>query len=125
MTRYVPETHDTIIRHLFQCKLSDQQIGERMGLSRQTVRRHRERLNLGLPKHPTMPKKEQTPLEPLPDQNRPMAFAYATFQSRLTEVGGGYRLDGVPIRFFDLMKATNACRAGRGMEQWGPIEWRV
>ena len=38
---------------------------------------------------------------------------------------GTYRLDGTPIKFFDLMMETNRVLANRGKEQVGHSSWRV
>ena len=125
MIRYCPSTHDTTLRHLFQCGMSDEQIAERMDVSWQAVKRARERLNLG---QPAKANRLNPPAEAPPrvsDPNNPMVLARETLGLRITEVNGAYRLDGTPTRFFDLMKETNRILVKQGKTQFGPPDWQV
>ena len=126
MTRYYPPTHDPIVRHLFQCKMSDEQIAERIGdVGWQTVRRARERLGLGFPAKEDQPNRQlEIPSRSI-DPDSPMVVASHTLGLRLTEVNGAYRLDGTPTRFFDLMRETNRVLKKQGKDQFGQPEWRV
>jgi hypothetical protein len=125
MTRYFPATHDPVLKHLFQCSMSDEQIAERIGVSWQTIRRHRERLGLGYPTIVSQVKNEEVIPPRTFDPNNPMVVAFNTLGPRLTEMKGTYRLDGTPTRFFDLMRETNRELAKQGKSQVGPNEWRV
>jgi hypothetical protein len=126
MTRYYPATHDPIVRHLFQCLMDDEQIGDRIGgVSAGTIRRARERLGLGFPAKDEQPNRQ---LEIPPrsyDPNNPMIVAHNTLGSRLTEVNGAYRLDNTPTKFFELMRETNRVLKQQGKDQIGPSDWRV
>lgn len=126
MTVYHPPTHDPIVRHLFQCGLSDAQIGERIGMSKQTVRRARERMQLGAP---TKGYRKGSPLERLPsngpDENNPVVVARLTLGKRIEERSAGYFLEGVPISTPDMVREANRVRVSRGQNQFGPSNWRV
>ena len=127
MTRYYPALLDQTLKQFFQCKMSDEQIAERMNLSWQTIRRHRERLGLGVPKN--RGEYWKPPVEPVPpltpEPNNPVVIAYQTLGKRLTEANGCFRLDGTPTRFFDVMKETNRVLVKHGREEIGPNQWRV
>ena len=122
--RYDPSTDDRTVRHLYQCKMSDEQIAERVGVKSHTVRRARLRMGMQ-EKQPPKAAREEEPLARMIDMCSPMAVAFLTFGERLKEVGGAYRLDGVPVKFFDLMKETNRTRANRGLDQTGHISWQI
>lgn len=124
--RYDPSTDDRTVRYLFQCQMSDQQIAERIGVKAPTISSARLRIGLGKPKGrpPKVPREEEPLARPI-DMCSPMAVAFLTFGDRLKEVGGAYRLDGVPVKFFDLMKETNRARANRGLDQTGHISWQI
>ena len=122
MTRYFPATHDPILRQLFQAMLSDDQIGERMGLHWQVIRRNRLRLGLGS-------QKSVQPAEPVPasayEPTNPVLIARQTLGSRATERSGGYFLDGRPVSAPDLVREANRKRVAEGQQQIGPRQWRV
>jgi hypothetical protein len=126
MTTYFPDEHDKILRHLFQCQLSDVQIAERMGLHWQTIRRNRDRLNLGSPKKAYQVHRPAEPLAPaLPEPTNPVLIALRTLGRRASEGNGHYLLDGVPISAPDLVRAANRKRVEDGKNQIGPLQWRV
>jgi len=126
MTVYFPDQHDKILRHLFQCKLSDAQIAERLGMHHNTIRRNRQRLNLGLPKKPYNTGRPDEPLAPaLPEPTNPVLMAVRTLYPRVSEKNGHYLLDGVPISAPDLVRAANRKRVDDGKQQIGPEAWRV
>ncbi|OWK42163.1 hypothetical protein [Fimbriiglobus ruber] len=127
MTRYFPDTHDAILRHLFQCRMSDEQIAERMGLGWQTIRRNRERLGLGMPnKRETHSNRPEEPLPRItPEPTNPILIARQTLGKRVTESNGCYLLDRTPTSAPDLVREANRVRLKLGREQFGPEAWRV
>ena len=128
MTRYYPETHDPVVRHLFQCKMSDEQIAERLGVGWHTVRRHRLRLNLGPPgdRDPAFARPACEPLPPnAPEPTSPVQIAKLTLGSRVSERNGGYVLDRTPISTADMVREANRIRIGRGLPPFGPEAWRA
>ena len=67
-----------------------------------------ERMRADAPRH--------EPKAPQPKVN-PLKFAGAMYGTRLTERGGAFHLDGVPIRYSDLMRRVNADFAKQGLPQ--------
>lgn len=47
----------------------------------------------------------------------PMRFAEEMYRSRLVDRGGAWHLDGLPIRYSDLMRRVNADHKTQGMAQ--------
>ena len=126
--RYYPDAHDPVVRHLFQCKMSDEQIAERLGVSWQTVRRHRQRLGLGMPggREPKFARPAAETLPPnAPEPTSPVQVAKLTLGGRVTERNGGYVLDRTPVSTADLVREANRMRLNRGLSQFGPEAWRV
>jgi hypothetical protein len=125
--RYNRDRDDPKVRHLARCQLSEEAIAARLHLDLRSVRIALDRLNLSSPRKKSSP--TDKPEDPLPqksaDLNSPMPIAFLTFGERLKEVNGAYRLDGTPIRFFDLMKRVNCARKNEGREQIGPADWRT
>lgn len=125
--RYNRDRDDPKVRHLARCQFSEEAIAARLLLDLRSVRIALDRLNLSPPRKNISP--TDKPEEPLPqksaDLNSPMPIAFLTFGERLKEVNGAYRLDGTPIRFFDLMKQVNRVRRSNGQDQIGPADWRT
>ena len=59
------------------------------------------------------------PAEPKPPPTRvnPMRFAELMYGTRLVNRGGAWHLDGMPIRYSDLMRRVNADHKAQGMPQ--------
>ncbi|WP_020471498.1 hypothetical protein [Zavarzinella formosa] len=125
MTVYHPGIHDPILKRLFQCVMSDEQIAERMGMSWQTIRRNRERIGLGLAKKLHVSGKPSEPLPPLgPEPTSPVQIAKNVLGHRVMERNGCYLLDGTPIKAPDMVREANRVRIKRGQSPFGPEEWR-
>ena len=125
--RYKGGADENLLRYLFKCQLSEEEIAKRTGWGLPTVRQQGDKLKLSQPRKKGRPtdKPAEPPAEKRPESNAPMAMATLWFTGRLTEAKGSYRLDGTPIRFTDLMRRMNAEKAARGVEQSGHSSWRV
>ena len=127
MTRhYDPETDDRVVRHLFQCLMSDEQIAARLNVAESDIPPARARMGLGRPKgRQPQVQREEEPVRAGGEQNKPLMAARGALGNRLTEVSGCFRIDGTPTRFTDVMKEANRVLAKQGREQFGPPDWRT
>lgn len=124
--RYDPETDDRVVRHLFQCMLSDEQIADRLNVSPTAIPPARGRMGLGRPKgRQPIVKKEDDCAPPGGDQNKPLALARVTLQGRLEFKADHFRLDGKPTTLQAILVEANRVRVSRGEEQLGHERFRV
>lgn len=124
--RYDPETDDRVVRHLFQCMMSDEQIADRLDVSHTAIPSARARMGLGRPKgRQPIVKKEDDSVPPGGDQNKPLALARITLQGRLEVKPDHFRLDGKPTTLQDILIEANRVRVSRGEEQVGYERFRV
>ena len=127
--RYFPDIHDPILTEMNQkWRRTDGEIADEMGFDLCTITPNRTRL--GLPtnirprpiKHPT----ERNAIPAPPEKPNPVSMALRILGARITERNGCYVLDGrLPISSPDMVREANRVRVTMGMEQIGPIAWRV
>ena len=107
MTSYFPERDDSILRGLVTgWKLTDPEVAERMGHSREIIAENRERLGLARNAAPDFQK----------PRGRPDALSYASMHLKDFD-REAMTLKGRPIKLHEAMRLTNAEMVKKGLPQ--------